>query len=141
MVIGGGLAGMTAAKSLASQGYKTHLIEKKDKLGGEAHKLYKTAQGEDVQTLLDQLIREIETNENITVHCNTTLEAVDGFVGNFKSTLKTKDTAFELDYGIAVLATGAKALVPVEYEYGKDKRIITSLDLDKMFKENDAAIT
>lgn len=140
MVIGGGLAGMTAAKSLASQGYQTHLIEKKDKLGGEAHKLYKTAQGEDVQTHLDQLIKEIEANDKITVHCNTTLEGVDGFVGNFKSTLKTNDTAFELDYGIAVLATGAKALVPVEYEYGKDPRIITSLDLDKRFKENDAGL-
>jgi len=140
MVIGGGLAGMTSAKSLALQGYKTHLIEKKDKLGGEAHKLYKTSQGEDVQTHLNELIKEIESNANITVHCNTTLENVDGFVGNFKSTLKTDTTSFALEYGVAVLATGAKALVPTEYEYGNDDRIITSLDLDKMFKENDAKL-
>lgn len=140
MVIGGGLAGMTAAKSLAAQGYKTHLIEKKEKLGGEAHKLYKTAQGEDVQTKLNELIKQIEENDNITVHCNTSLESVDGFVGNFKSSLKTKDKAFELEYGIAVLATGAKAFIPDEYEYGKDDRIITTLDLDKMFKENDVKL-
>jgi heterodisulfide reductase subunit A len=140
VVIGGGLAGMTSAKSLATQGYKTHIIEKKDKLGGEAHKLYRTAQGEDVETKLNEMIKEIENNDNITIHCNTTLESVDGFVGNFKSTLKTEDKAFELEYGVAVLATGAKAFVPDEYEYGKDERIITALGLDKMFKENDARL-
>jgi len=141
VVIGGGLAGMTSAKSLATQGYKTHIIEKKDQLGGEAHKIYKTAQGEDVQTHLNELINEIDNNKNITVHCNTTLESVDGFVGNFKSTLKTADKTQELEYGVAVLATGAKAFVPDEYEFGKDQRIITSLDLDRMFKENDDKLT
>jgi len=140
VVIGGGLAGMTSAKSLATQGYKTYIIEKKDQLGGEAHKLYRTAQGEDIQTRLNELIKEVETNDNITVYCNTTLESVDGFVGNFKSTLKNNKKEFELEYGIAVLATGAKAFVPDEYEYGKDDRIITSLDLDKMFKEEDARL-
>lgn len=137
VVIGGGLAGMTSAKSLATQGYKTHIIEKKDQLGGEAHKLYKTAQGEDVQTHLNELIKEIEKNKNIIIHCNTTLESVDGFVGNFKSTLKTNADTQDIEYGVAVLATGAKAFVPDEYEYGKDDRIITSLDLDRMFKEDD----
>ncbi len=137
VVIGGGLAGMTSAKSLASQGYTTHIIEKKDTLGGEAHKLYKTAQGEDVKTYLDALIKDVENNENIIIHCNTTLESTDGFVGNFKSTLKTDEKESSLEYGIAVLATGAKGSIPDEYEYGKDDRIITSLDLDKMFKESD----
>ncbi len=140
VVIGGGLAGLASAKSLAMQGYKTHIIEKKDQLGGEAHKLYKTAQGEIVQEKLDKLIKEIENNDNITIHCNTVLESVDGFVGNFKSTLKTDEKEFELEYGVAVLATGAKAFVPDEYEYGKDDRIITALDLDKMFKESDAKL-
>jgi len=141
VVIGGGIAGMTAAKSLALQGYPTHIIEKKEQLGGEAHKLYRTAQGEDVKENLTALIQEVEGNSNITVHCNSTLESVEGFVGNFKSTLKAVDKDFELEYGAAVLATGAKGLVPTEYEYGKDERIITSLDLDKMFKEDDSALS
>lgn len=140
LVVGGGLAGLSSAKSLASQGYKTHIIEKKDRLGGEAHKLYKTAQGEDVQARLGELVNEIENSDNITVHCNTLLENVEGFVGNFKSNLRTEKKIFELEHGVAVLATGAKAFVPEEYEYGKDDRIITSLDMDKMFKENDAKL-
>jgi heterodisulfide reductase subunit A len=137
MVVGGGLAGMSSAKSLASQGYQTHIIEKNDTLGGEAVKLFKTAQGEDVGTHLSHLIKEIEGNENITVHCNTTLESVDGFVGNFKSRLNCNGETKALEYGVAVLATGAKGSVPEEYEYGNDDRIITTLDLDKMFKEKD----
>ncbi len=137
MVVGGGLAGMTSAKSLASQGYNVHIVEKKDQLGGEAHKLFRTAQGEDVGAKLNHLIEQVHGNDNITVHCNTTLESADGFVGNFKSTLKSDKEESTLEYGIAVLATGAKGSIPEEYEYGNDDRIITSLDLDKMFKKDD----
>ena len=137
MVVGGGLAGLTTAKSLATQGYDTHIVEKNDVLGGEALKLYKTAQGEDVQSRLSELIQELEDNDHITIHTNTTLENVEGFVGNFKTRLKTGDAEFELDHGGAVLATGAKAYEPTEYAYGTDERIIKTLDLDKMFKTKD----
>ncbi len=140
VVIGGGLAGLTAAKSLATQGYETHIIEKNEELGGEALKLFKTSQGEDVQEKLGEMLQEIEANDKITVHTNTTLENVEGFVGNFKSQLKNGDAAFELEHGGAVLATGAKALEPTEYAYGTDERIIKTLDLDRMFKENDAKL-
>ena len=137
MVVGGGLAGMTAARSLASQGYEAHIIEKQDRLGGEALKLWKTAQGEDVKKELDALISDIASSDNIIVHTNTTLEGVDGFVGNFTSQLKTDGKTTALEHGVAVLATGATALEPDEYSFGKDDRIIRTLDLDRMFKEND----
>ncbi len=140
MVVGGGLAGLTTAKSLACQGYKTHIVEKESVLGGQARYLYRTAQGEDVQEKLSALIKEIEANDNITIHTDTCLTGVAGFVGNFKSTLETKGNTIELDHGVGVLATGAKAFEPDEYEYGKDPRIIKSLDLDKMFIENDPGL-
>jgi len=137
MVVGGGLAGLTAAKSLAIQGYDTHIIEKKAQLGGEALKLFKTAQGEDVGEKLAELIQAIEANEKITIHTNTILEKVEGFVGNFKSVLRTGDKTQELEHGVAILATGAKSCEPTEYGYGDDDRIIKTLDLDKLLKEND----
>ncbi len=140
MVIGGGLAGMTAAKSLATQGYETHIVEKEEKLGGQALNLYKTPQGEDIQEKLTELVREIEANDKITVHTNTTLESVDGFVGNFKSSLQKDGKPFELEYGVSVMATGARAFEPDEYQFGKDDRIITTLDLDRMFMEKDSRL-
>ncbi len=140
IVIGGGVAGMAAAQSLASQGYETHIIEKKSELGGEALKLYKTAQGEDAQVELGKMLKTINNNDKIHVHLDTTIESVDGFVGNFKSDFSNKDENFSLEYGISVIATGAKAYESDEYSHGKDDRIIGSLDLDKMFQQNDSKL-
>ena len=138
MVLGGGISGMATAKSLASQGYETHIVEQNSVLGGQALNLYKTVKDEDVQEKLSGLINEIEKNDKIHVHLNTQLTQVDGFVGNFTSTLASDDGQQEtLEHGVAVLATGAKAFIPNEYCYGEDQRIITSLDLDTKFIDKD----
>jgi heterodisulfide reductase subunit A-like polyferredoxin len=140
MVLGGGVAGMAAARSLARQGYETHLVEKSDRLGGQALNLYHTAQGEDVQQKLAGLIEDVSREENVHAHLNTTLTGVSGFVGNFQSTLSHNGDTQTLDHGVAVLATGANPLIPEEYEYGKDPHILTSLELDRKFIENDPAL-
>jgi heterodisulfide reductase subunit A len=140
VVIGGGIAGMSAAKTLALQGYETHIIEKNDVLGGQALHLFKTVSGDDVQKKLSELIADIEKNDNVQVHLNTEITEVDGFVGNFKSKLTSKDTTTELEYGVAVVATGAAALKPTEYHYGDDPRILTSLDLDRKLMNRDPSL-
>ena len=140
LVLGGGISGMVAARSLARNGYETHLVEKSDRLGGQALNLYHTAQGEDVQQKLAGLIEDVSRQENFHAHLNTTLTGVSGFVGNFQSTLSHNGDTQTLDHGVAVLATGANPLKPEEYEYGKDPRILTSLELDRKFIENDPAL-
>lgn len=143
LVIGGGISGITSAKSLADQGYETHLIEKSSKLGGQALNLFRTIKDEDVQTELSALVDDINKDEKIHIHLNTSLTGVDGFVGNFKSTLTENDTKGQtqvIEHGIAVLATGAVPLEPKEYNYGNDPRIITSLELDRKFISNDASL-
>jgi len=140
MVIGGGIAGMSAARSLARQGYETHIIEKGTQLGGQANKLYKTVIGEDIQKQLAEMISDVEDQANIQVHLSTELKTVEGFVGNFKATLNSEAGEQELEHGVAIMATGASALEPSEYEYGNDPRIITALDLDKKFMADDPAL-
>lgn len=140
IVIGGGIAGMSAANTLALQGYETHIIEKSDVLGGQALNLYKTISGDNVQEKLTDLISTVQEEEKIQVHLNTELSNVDGFVGNFKSTLTSGETTSELEYGVAVVATGAAALKPTEYHYGDDPRILTSLELDKKFMDQDPSL-
>jgi heterodisulfide reductase subunit A len=140
LVIGGGIAGMSAAKTLALQGYETHIIEKSDVLGGQALNLFKTISGDDVQKKLSGLISDIKENGKVHVHLNTEITDVDGFVGNFKSTLSSGDTTTELEYGVAVIATGAEALKPAEYHYGDDPRILTSLELDRKFMDQDPSL-
>ena len=140
LVIGGGISGITAAKSLASQGYTTHIVETGDRLGGNAHNIYKTVSGDLVRDKLATLVDSVSGDDNIQVHLNTRLSSVDGFVGNFKSTLKTGDAESDLEYGVAVIATGGTALKPDEYSYGKDPRILTSLELDQKLMADDPAL-
>jgi len=140
MVLGGGISGMTSARSLARQGYETHIIEKSSNLGGQALNLYHTFDGGDVQNKLSKLVDEIIKDKKIHVHLNTTVTGVDGFVGNFKSTISNNGSREILEHGIAVLATGAEQLEPDEYSYGKDSRILSSLELDRKFIENDSLI-
>ncbi len=140
MVIGGGIAGMSAASTLAQQGYETHIVEKSNALGGQALNLFKTISGDDVQEKLSHLIADIDQNENIHIHLNTELKNVEGFVGSFKATLAADGEENELEHGVAIVATGASALKPEEYHYGDDPRILTSLELDRKFMDKDPSL-
>jgi len=140
MVIGGGISGVTSAKTLAEQGYEVHVIERDARLGGQANKLFQTYKEENIADELGSLLTDVQSNENVHIHLNTTLENVEGFVGNFKSDLLTDKETTTLDHGITVIATGAQGYTPNEYSYGMDDRIITSLDLDKKFIDKDASL-
>ncbi len=130
LVIGGGISGLIAAQSLSSQGYEAHIVERDDHLGGQARHLFKTPKGDLIQEKLAELIAAVESDSKIHMHLNTTIAGVDGFVGNFKTTLATGNTQKVLEHGVTVMATGARPYKPTEYAYGTDDRIFTSLELD-----------
>jgi len=140
LVIGGGISGMTAARNLAEQGYSTCLIEKSSALGGQARDIYQTWRGEDVQQNLVKLIQQVQANPKIDVHLNTELKQVEGFVGNFKSTLQRDGNEKVLEHGIAIIATGASELKPDQYLYGKDPRVLTGLDLDRKLIDGNSVL-
>ena len=140
LVVGGGLSGIIAAKDLAEQGYYTCLIEKGDSLGGQALQLHETWDGEDVQEKLTELISSLESNQKIDILTNTELKNVDGFVGNFQSTVETSGEERVIDHGVAIIATGAVEFKPDQYLYGKEPNVLTGLELDRKFIENDLFI-
>ncbi|HUV59004.1 MAG TPA: FAD-dependent oxidoreductase, partial [Desulfatiglandales bacterium] len=140
LVIGGGIAGMAAAKNLASQGYQTYLIERSDKLGGNALNLFQTWKGEDIQENLKRLINDIHADTHIETFLNAEITHVDGFVGNFTTTISIDGKEEKLEHGITIIATGAHELKVDEYLYGKDPRVVTSLDLDRLCIENDKSL-
>jgi len=140
LVIGGGISGMVTARTLSKQGYQVCLVERNDALGGQALNLYKTWKGEDVRKNLLGLVKEVERDDNIEVRLNTILSHVDGFVGNFKTTLKSGDNEQELEHGIAVIATGAEEYKPDEYLYGKDPRVVTHLELDRKLMNDPSSL-
>jgi heterodisulfide reductase subunit A2 len=65
---------------------------------------------------------------------------VDGFIGNFKSTINSKDGDHVIEHGVATIATGGEEYKPTEYSYGDDPRIVTSLDLDRKLLANDSSL-
>jgi heterodisulfide reductase subunit A len=137
MVIGGGVSGMASARSLSQQGYEVHIVERSAQLGGNANSIYATAKGEDVQAELAVLIESVEQDDRITCHLDTELSSVDGFVGNFRSTILTNGKKETLEHGVAIVATGASEYKPDEYLYGQDPRVITALELDRKLIEKD----
>jgi len=141
LVVGGGVAGMEAALGLAEQGFKVYLIEKTDKLGGQALKLTKTWKGEDIKAYLDSLIKKVSEHELINVYFNAKIKSVEGFVGNFKTTIEYNGVSEEINHGVIIIATGAKPYRPKEYLYGKHSRVMTLLELDEKIREKDSVIT
>jgi len=140
MVIGGGIAGMTAAVSLAHQGYPVDLVERSDTLGGNALMLGKTHKNEDVGSFVKGLIKDVMSDERITVHTETRISNVDGFVGNFKTELRNSNSTQTVEHGVTVIATGAKEHKPDEYLYGEHNAVMTHLELDDLFQKNDPGI-
>jgi len=141
LVIGGGISGLTTAKTLSAQGYPVCLVERSSALGGQALNLFRTWKGEDVQQHLVDLVSAVNSDPNIDVCLDTEVAEVEGFVGNFKTTLASrKGEEKTLEHGVAVISTGASEYQPDEYLYGKDSRVLTHLELDRKFLANDPSL-
>ncbi len=140
LVVGGGVAGMVAALTLAEQGFPVHLVEKTAELGGNALKLRKTWKGEEIGNYVKDLVSQVQSHEQITLYTNTQVAANTGFVGNFETVLEKMDDPQQkttVQHGVTIVATGGKEYKPEEYLYGEDDRVLTALDFDARLKEND----
>jgi heterodisulfide reductase subunit A len=102
LVVGGGIAGMTAALNMADQGFSCCLVEKEASLGGNSKKLAHTK----------KLVDQVKKNKLVTVYTNAELKQTNGFVGNFSSIISSGKGArakeVTLDHGVIIIATGAR---------------------------------
>ncbi|MFZ2448182.1 MAG: CoB--CoM heterodisulfide reductase iron-sulfur subunit A family protein [Syntrophobacteraceae bacterium] len=135
MVIGGGIAGMTAALTLANRGYHTTLIEKTAELGGMLLKLDKLApSGADAAALAQRQAEAVRRHPNLRLLTSTTIDEVKGYIGNFKVSVSVDGAKEEFGTGIIIVATGAQVLKPLGM-YGYDgKKVINQLELEDLFK-------
>lgn len=138
LVIGGGVAGMTAAMEIAKKGFKTNLIEKEDKLGGQLNLIYKINFDRiDSKEYLENMLKEFNSIKNINLSLNSEVIDIRGSIGDFK--VKVNDNASgktsELNVGIIVVATGAYEYKPEGwYYYGEDPRVMTQLELSEKLR-------
>lgn len=134
LVVGGGVAGMTAALGIAEQGFDVHLVEKEAELGGNARKLRVTQGRFETAPYLAALEQKVRRHNRITLHTQTAITHVDGFVGNFVTRFNTNGTEQEVRHGAIVLATGGIGLKPEgRYSYGNHPMIMTHQQIDAGF--------
>ncbi len=140
LVVGGGVAGMTAALSIANQGFKVHLVEKSDQLGGNLSKVKTTVEGLKPLELLKKLQTQIANDENITIYRNSVVDECKGFVGNFTSKITCNGgpmpQTIEIEHGAAIIATGAQESKPDEYLYGRNEKVLTQLELEDLIEKD-----
>jgi len=134
LVIGAGIAGITAALSLADQGFKVYLVEKEPELGGNLrrlHKLYPTMQ--DASEILNPTLEAVKTHKNIQLLTSTTITDVKGYVGNFQVTASKSGQKMDFEVGTIIVACGALNYRPPEglYQYGIYDKVVTQLEMDQ----------
>jgi len=123
LVIGGGVAGMTAALGLADQGFPCTILEKSSVLGGSAREVTETWKGTDIQEYLAGLIERVQKHPNIKVMLNAQPIEASGFVGNFETTISMGEATEIVRHGAVIVATGGRATQTEEYLYGKSPRV------------------
>ncbi|HBV87928.1 MAG TPA: heterodisulfide reductase [Desulfosporosinus sp.] len=137
LVIGGGVAGMTSALSLADQGYEVHLVEKESALGGVARRFSTGFRGEDMKAFVAGLIEKVSNHSNVKLHVGVGIKDVGGFLGNFTTTLENGE---QIAHGVALLTIGGQEYKPNEYLYGQDERVMTQIEMDEALYNHDAKV-
>jgi heterodisulfide reductase subunit A len=147
LVLGGGVAGLTAALTIAEQGYDVFLVEKEEKLGGNVRNLHFTVEGDNPRQMLRNLIRRVESHERIAVLKGTELIRFQGTKGRFTSTLygmrnNSNGTTGQWDvtHGVCIVATGANEFRGPVYSLNQDERVVTQLELEAMIAQRPADI-
>jgi len=140
LIIGGGVAGMNAALSVADQGFHAYIVEKQPRLGGLlnqvcflSHDNHKTPAAKVVQAITER----VQAHPNIKVYTDTQLATVDGYIGNYRVVLKAnEDGATEkMDISTIIVATGMREIEPEgQFEYGRDPRVVTQLQLEGLLR-------
>jgi heterodisulfide reductase subunit A len=137
LVVGGGIAGMTCALSIANQGHEVYLLEKDTDLGGTARRIHYTLDGMDVQAYLRDLVRRVYQHPSIHVYADARIKEATGYVGNFVTKVKSERGDSEIKHGATVIAVGADVYKPTEYLYGENDKVITNLELEERIVSGD----
>jgi heterodisulfide reductase subunit A len=137
LVVGGGVAGLTAALQVAAQGFEVYLVEREAELGGQFRHVHSLLNGQDPRAFLARLVERVERDERIHVFTRATIERIDGVMGDFRTRVAANGTVAELAHGVVIVATGAKPYRPVEYGYGSDAAVITQQELEARLASGD----
>jgi heterodisulfide reductase subunit A len=136
LVIGGGVAGMTAALSIADSGYDVALVERRPELGGNLRHIYYVAEGQNPHRLLRDLVNRVRGHERINVFSRSQVIEHKGSVGRFRSVVRTLPTGegqpldSQVEHSVTIVATGGEEWQGGIYLFGRNERVITEIELE-----------
>jgi len=138
LIIGGGMAGLTAALNIADQGFLAVLVEKAPRLGGLLNRISRISHDQHTlpaEEILEETIGRIKNHSGIKVYTGTEIESLEGYIGNYRVVLNSNGTQESLSVSTVIVATGMKEVEPSGwYDYGVDPRVITQLQLEERLK-------
>ena len=143
LIIGGGPAGMEAARSVGDLGYKAILVEKRDRLGGrpdEEHYAKLTHHFRSAEDMIKELRYAVTQHPNVTVMTSSEVVECEGHEGSFRVKVRNGASADSLEVGAIIVATGFQHFDPGRetqmYNYYTFPDVITIADLEGMLKAN-----
>ncbi|HEX6501997.1 MAG TPA: FAD-dependent oxidoreductase [Terriglobales bacterium] len=131
LIIGGGLAGMTAALAIADQGFDAYLVEKENELGGNLRHIHYLLNGERPQEELARLKEKIHQNDRIHLFTGAAVAGIEGSIGNFRTKISANGHSAEVPHGVIIVATGGQEYTPKEYLYGQAEDVLTQRQLEE----------
>ncbi|MGO9022085.1 MAG: response regulator [Syntrophobacteraceae bacterium] len=135
LVIGGGVAGMTAALAIADHGFEVRLVEKSDSLGGLARRINQSIERASIADLIDKLRKSVEHHPRIAVHKCASVIHSQFHAGNFLTTIEVDGRGPELiEHGAVILATGGMEASTNDYSHGASDFILTQLELETLIE-------
>ena len=136
MVIGGGVAGMSAALNLANQGFEVHMVEKEPELGGRLLKLNRLFTiNKEPGELVGNIVKAVESHPKIKLHMPAVVKAASGYIGNFDISVDEGGKEVSFKVGVIIVATGTQVLKPELYRYEELANVLTQLDLEQRLKD------
>jgi len=156
LVVGGGPAGLTAALSLAEQGFPSYVIEREDQPGGNLRRLRSTAEFAEARDLLDELVGRVDAEPLIEVLTGVEMESFSGYAGHFTTTVVARAPVESgagtgpaaptagpagagcerrtLEHGVVIVATGNREAAPSRFAEGpvlEHSRVLTRLEFER----------
>ena len=135
LVVGGGIAGLSAAQALSDMNLSVILVEKSSNLGGLLRQVNQLDTGNMAQELVSKIEKDVESRSNITCYINSKVTETSGYIGNYEIKIDTKEGIVDQKVGSIVVATGAVPLIPEGiFGYGQ-KNVISLMELENRLKK------
>ncbi|RJP77144.1 MAG: response regulator [Desulfobacteraceae bacterium] len=142
LVIGGGIAGLTAGLGIADHGFDVDVVEKTEQFGGNLGWIEQTLTGDSSRAFFEEILARAEKHPHIRLHSNMLVKKLSGKFGCFSATLSSRDAEEEkVQYGAVVLASGGTECPTTSYHFGHHPSIVTQKSFSQELQQGKPALS